>query len=213
MRRGRALVSMGLLLCRVCAAQGNVCLSALEKPVAVRNGSEVSLSLNIVFLGDSITFGYLLNNPENEAPPAHAVKFLQATPGISSVRFANCGKNGFRTDQFLPETPGSAWPQVKQASDSYTNGTGLLLFSIMLGANDSVVATPAQHGSNLTSLVNALLANYPDSCIVIHHPLWYTKVPSSHPDVLYQYIPVIDALVGTFGQRHPDRVHFGDIKG
>lgn len=71
------------------------------------------------------------------------------------------------------------WPQVKQASDSYTNGPGLLLFSIMFGANDSVVATPAQHGSNLTSVVNALLANYPDSCIVIRHPLWHSKMP--HP--------------------------------
>ena len=83
----------------------------------------------------------------------------------------------------------------------------------MLGANDSVVASPAQYGSNLTALVTALLESYPASQVVIHHPLWYTKVSSTHPEILQQYIPVIDALVGTFGQNHPGRVHLGDIKG
>ena len=213
MRMVRALVSMGLLLCTVSAVQGNLCLVAPEKPVTLRSWNEASQSLNIVFVGDSITFGYLLKNPENEAPPAHAVKFLQATPGISSVCFANCGKNGFRTDQFLPDTPDSAWPHVRLAADSFTNKQGRLLFSVMLGANDSVSIPPEQYGSNLTSLVSALLSNYPDAHIVIHHPLWYSKVPSTHPEILYQYIPVIHALVGTFGQSLPDRVHLGDIKG
>ena len=170
-------------------------------------------SLKIVFIGDSITYGYLLTAPAEEAPPARAAVFLQGMPCFTNVCFTNCGRNAFRTDQFLPESPGSAWPQVKLAGDSYANGPGLLLFSIMIGANDSVVATPAQYGSNLTALVNALLGSYPNSQIVIHHPLWYTKVPSTHPEILYQYIPVIDALVGTFGQSHPGRVHLGDIKG
>ena len=179
---------------------------------AVVSGADLQ-SLNIVFIGDSITYGYLLTEPAEEAPPVRAAAFLQGMPCFTNVSFTNCGRNAFRTDQFLPETPDSAWPQVKQAGDSYTNGPGLLLFSIMLGANDSIVATPAQYGSNLTSLVSALLANYTDSHIVIHHPLWYTKMPSTRPEILYQYIPVIDALVGTFGQSHPDRVHLGDIKG
>ncbi len=204
---------MGLLLCMVSAAQGNLCLVAPETPVTGGSRNEASQSLNIVFVGDSITFGYLLKNPENEAPPAHAVKILQAMPGISSVCFANCGKNGFRTDQFLPDTPGSAWPHVRLAADSFTNRQGRLLFSIMLGANDAGVATPALYGSNLTALASALLANYPDSCMVIHHPLWSSKVPSSHPEVLCQYIPVINALVETFGQSHPGRIHLGDVKG
>lgn len=162
MKRVRTLVSMGLLLCRVCAAQGNVCLSAPEKPVAMRNRSERSLSLNIVFIGDSITFGHLLNNPENEAPPTHAVKFLQAAPGISSVCFANCGKNGFRTDQFLPDAPDSAWPHLRLAADAYTNTPGCLLFSVMIGANDSISVTPCQYGTNLTLLVNALYYIHPN---------------------------------------------------
>jgi len=170
-------------------------------------------ALNIVFIGDSITHGYLLSAPAEEAPPVKAATVLRGMSGISDIHFANCGRNGFRTDQFLPESTDSAWPQVKQAGDSYTNAPGLLLFSIMLGANDSVVATPAQYGSNLTALVNVLVSDYPASHVVLHHPLWYTKVPSSHPDVLYQYIPVIDALVGTLGQSHLGRIHLGDVKG
>ena len=169
--------------------------------------------LNIVFVGDSITYGYLLTAPAEEAPPARAAAFLEGMPCFSSVRFTNCGRNAYRTDQFLPESPESAWPQVTQAGDSYTNDTGLLLFSIMLGANDSVTATPAQYESHLTALVNALLARYPASQIVLHHPLWYTKVSSTHPEVLQQFIPVIDALVGAYGQTHPGQVHLGDIKG
>jgi len=170
-------------------------------------------SLNVVFIGDSITYGYLLTAPAEEAPPIRTAAVLQGMQCFTNVCFTNCGRNAFRTDQFLPERPGSAWPQVRLAGDSYTNKTGLLLFSIMLGANDSVVFTPAQYGSNLTSLVNALLGSYPNSQIVIHHPLWYSKVPSTRPDILFQYIPVIDALVGTFGQSLPGRVHLGDIKG
>ena len=170
-------------------------------------------SLNIVFIGDSITYGYLLAAPAEEAPPARAAAVLRGMPSFSNVCFANCGRNAFRTDQFLPGNPESAWPQVKQAGDAYTNKTGLLLFSVMLGANDSVVASPAQYGSNLTTLVAALLERYPRSQVVIHHPLWYTKVPSTYPELLQQYLPVIDALVGTFERERPGRVHLGDIQG
>ena len=190
-----------------------IVVSAVLLGFAAKASGADPQSLNIVFIGDSITYGYLLTAPAAEAPPVKAAAFLQGMPCFTNVCFTNCGRNTFRTDQFLPESPGSAWPQVKLAGDSYTNGPGLLLFSIMIGANDSVVATPAQYGSNLTALVNALLGSYPNSQIVIHHPLWYSKVPSTHPEILYQYIPVIDALVGTFGQSQPGRVLLGDIKG
>lgn len=178
-----------------------------------RSFSSAPQSLNIVFIGDSITYGCLLKQPEKEAPPAHAVAYLQGMPGILSVRFMNCGNGGSRIDSFLPERADSAWPQVKQAADAFTNETGKLIFSIMIGANDSNVCTPAQYGANLALLVKALVSSYPASHIVIHHPLWYTKVPSTHPEVLEYYIPVIDAVVGTFGKSHPGRVHLGNVKG
>lgn len=170
-------------------------------------------SLNIVFIGDSITYGYLLKTPAEEAPPARAATALQKISRFSKVCFTNCGRNAFRTDQFLPGNPESAWQQVKEAAASYTNKPGLLLFSVMLGANDSVVASPAQYGSNLTALVAALLESYPSSQVVVHHPLWYSRTPSTHPEILQQYLPVIDALVGTFEREHPGRVHLGDVKG
>ncbi len=46
-------------------------------------------SLNIIFIGDSITYGYLLNQPESEAPPVHAATFLQGMPGISGIQISN----------------------------------------------------------------------------------------------------------------------------
>jgi len=175
--------------------------------------ASVPRSLNIVFIGDSITYGYLLKQPESEAPPVHAVEFLKGMPGISSVRFVNCGRNGFRTDQFLPDRPNSAWPQVKQAADAFIKLPGSLVFSLMLGANDSVSLTPVQYGNNLSALVGALLEDYPRARIIIHYPLWYSKVQSSRPEVLENYIPVIDALVGTLRQKLSAQVQVGDVYG
>ncbi|MDX9868952.1 MAG: SGNH/GDSL hydrolase family protein [Kiritimatiellia bacterium] len=187
-------------------------LSAMTGCVHLKKAS-VPRSLNIVFIGDSITYGYLLKQPESEAPPAHAAEFLKGKPGIASVRFANCGRNGFRADQFLPGRPNSAWPQVKQAADAFINLPGTLVFSLMVGANDSVSVTPAQYGKNLSALVGALSENYPRARIFIHHPLWYSKVPSTRPEVLATYLPVIDALVGTLRRERFVPVQVGDVSG
>ncbi len=39
------------------------------------------------------------------------------------------------------------------------------------------------------------------------------RASRSATEILKQYIPVIDALIGTFGQSHPGHVYLGDVKG
>jgi len=175
-------------------------------------------SLNIVFVGDSITSGYLMKTPARDAPPVCAAAWLNTQSGITNVLFRNCGKPGYRTDQFLPDRLNSAWGEVKQAGESFRNVPGTLVFSIMLGANDSAghndtgIHTPERFKSDMKILVEALRAFFPESVVVIHHPTGYTKAPGTYPENLALYKPIIDSLVEEAAGTHPGRVFLGDVK-
>jgi len=45
------------------------------------------IKLNIVFIGDSITFGSGLTTPASSAPPVHACAFLLQKPTYRDVEF------------------------------------------------------------------------------------------------------------------------------
>lgn len=175
-------------------------------------------SLNIVFVGDSITSGYLMKTPVRDAPPVYAAAWLKGRPGITNVLFRNCGKPGYRTDQFLPDRLNSEWGEVKQAGESFRNVPGKLVFSIMLGTNDSAghndtgIHPPERFKSDMKILVEALCASFPESVVVIHHPTGYTKAPGTYPENLALYKPIIDSLVEKAAGTHPGRVFLGDVK-
>ena len=59
-------------------------------------------SYNIVFIGNSITYGALHQQREVTAPPAQCAQWLSAQEGIDSVYFKNCGRSGRTTYHFLP---------------------------------------------------------------------------------------------------------------
>ena len=66
-----------------------------------------------------------------------------------------------------------------------------------------------------------MLADYPNSRLVLHRPLWYSpntqnagaKYLAEGLDRLQLYFPEIDALVAAYGQSDPGRVFMGDKKG
>jgi|SRR6185312_910779 len=65
-------------------------------------GQPPKQNINIVFIGNSITYGARLANPVAEAPPVAAVAYLRRQPGIGEVSWSNQGKSGATTVDFLP---------------------------------------------------------------------------------------------------------------
>ena len=94
-------------------------------------------NLNIVFIGNSITQGVILDDPRHEAPPVKAAAYLRLQPGVGTVRYSNQGVSGSTTFDFLPDK-GKLFPNVTQVADQFKDETwATLLFSVMLGTNDS----------------------------------------------------------------------------
>ena len=87
--------------------------------------------INVVFIGNSITYGAGLPQPAKEAPPVKAAAWLATQSGIGSVKFSNQGVSGATTVDFLPETH-TLFPKVIQAADQFQGETwAQLLFSVM----------------------------------------------------------------------------------
>ncbi|MDP4184225.1 MAG: GDSL-type esterase/lipase family protein [Bacteroidota bacterium] len=182
-------------------------------------------NLNIVFVGNSITYGAGLQNPETEAPPVHASAYLMKQPGIGKVNYSNQGRSGYTTVDFLPS--GDTFKFVEEAANNFQkNNDGLLIFSIILGTNDSAVkgplgspVSPDSYQQNLKTIANRLLKDYPECKIVFQHPLWYS--PNTYNGAIYlqegldrliSYFPKIDALVKSYAVKCPGRVFLGDTQ-
>ena len=62
--------------------------------------------LNIVFIGNSITQGVLLENPEKQAPPVKCVNWLETQLDVEKISFFNAGRSGCTTVVSLDENRG-----------------------------------------------------------------------------------------------------------
>jgi lysophospholipase L1-like esterase len=180
----------------------------------------IKQKVNIVFIGDSITQG-----EEGVTPsPDFAIAFLKQQLGIDNVKFSNQGVSGCTTVDFLPSTATHFREVVKAADNFYANKQATLIFSIMLGTNDSAIDGPlgspvssSLYGKNIKIIVDELLKNYPNSKIVIHYPIWYS--PNTYNTSKYlqegltrlqSYFPVIDAFVKNYSKTNPGHVFTGD---
>ncbi|MDR3713700.1 MAG: GDSL-type esterase/lipase family protein [Puia sp.] len=189
-------------------------------------------SLLIVFIGDSITYGAGLGDPLHEAPPVAACDTLGKMNGIVSVDGSNQGVSGFTTVDFLPST-GTAYRKAVQAAAGLLGKKGsrgrraaknLLLFSIMLGTNDSAIegpngspVSPSSYKANLQTLCDSLLDAFPGCRIVINRPVWYSpntyngaKYLAEGLERLQAYFPEIDSLVAGYAAARPGHVYAGD---
>jgi lysophospholipase L1-like esterase len=179
--------------------------------------------INIVFIGDSITQGQ--DNPALQ-PSVYAVKYLKNKLGTDSIVQANRGISGKTTLDYLPAE--ILFKQVIASADNfYVDTNAQLAFSIMLGTNDS--AMKGTHGApvsvidyrkNLTLIIDSLLKRYPNSKVVINHPIWYS--PNTQNGAMYlaeglarlqKYFPEIDDMVKSYGLTHPGHVFKGDTEG
>lgn len=190
-----------------------------------KNKDKQKKNLNIVFIGDSITEGGGPEKPEDSAP-FHAINYLKKQSGTGIIRFSNQGHSGFTTVDFLP-TQGNTFIDAEKAADSLQKvNAGTLIFSIMLGTNDSAEegplgspVSPAEYRKNLTTIMDKLLNDFPGCHIILHHATWYSPTTynssrylASGLKRLQSYFPEITAIIKTYRQTHPGQVFTGDTK-
>jgi lysophospholipase L1-like esterase len=201
-------------------------LTALALLLTAASGyAQAKQNLNIVFIGNSITYGAGLAHPESEAPPVAACNYLKRQANIGVVAFSNQGHSGFTTVDFLPAT-GNAFQKAEAAARAFTDKTALLIFSVKLGTNDSAIqglngspVSPADYKKNLKTIADNLLNEFPGCVIIFQHPIWYS--PNTYNGAKYleegllrlqSYIPQIDRLVADYAKTNPKRVFVGDKK-
>lgn len=179
---------------------------------------------DIIFCGDSITYGYTAT----QAPPAQCMESLNQRFNVA-VNMSNQGHPGHTTVDWLPSTnPSSDFHlAVAAAASLESSHPGQLVFSIMLGVNDSAQigptgapVSPTNYLQNLQSIVGAFLTNYPSAVIFVHYPSWYSTNTEyyTNTDVylsaglarLQTYFPEIDQLISNCTTAYPGHVFAGD---
>ena len=177
-------------------------------------------SLMVVYIGDSITAGAGISYAA-DYPTAICDDALKAAK-FDALRSSNQGHSGYTTVDFLPGS--NTFAQVEKAANEFKSAPGILVFSIMLGTNDSAIEGPngspvakEQYYQNLKTIVDRLLKDYPGSKLVINHPLWYSpntyncaKYLQEGLNRLQSYFPQIDKLVASYSQSNKGRVFLGD---
>jgi lysophospholipase L1-like esterase len=176
----------------------------------------------IIYIGDSITYGAGLNN-RDKAPAVIASREIKKKLA-ADILFSNQGKSGFTTVDFLPSSR-SAYLQVVEAAKTFQKNQDYeLVFSVMLGTNDSAEegpngspVTPGAYRANLQIITDSLLDLFPDCKIIIHRPVFYSKNTynrskylSGGLERLQQYFPQITALVSVNAKLHSHHVFMGD---
>lgn len=180
--------------------------------------------LNIVFIGNSITQGVLIDSPQKNAPPVKTCVYLQKQPGIGIVRYSNQGVSGKTTVDFLPAT-NTLFPEVTEVANQFKNEADLI-FSVMIGTNDSAIkgpngapVSPQQYYTNLKVILDELLRLYPQCKIILHRPIWYS--PNTYNSSMYlkaglerleSYLPQLEALADNYASTRPKQVYIGDTE-
>ena len=192
--------------------------------ITLTTHAQKSQNLAIVFIGNSITQGK--GGPDGFPPPTHAVNYLKEQKEVQNVVFANLGKSGSTTLDWLPGS-GKYFGKVTEAADSlYLKKDHQLIFSMKLGTNDSAIQGPngapvskENYLKNMQTIISEVLRKYPGSKVIIHHPIWYStntynrsKYLKEGLDRLKSYIPEIDQMISKYKNSDPGRVFKGDTK-
>lgn len=190
------------------------------------NGQIINRNLDIVYIGNSITQGVQLGDPAEEAPPAFATKYIRTKEGIESARFLNRGRSGFTTVNFLPTSDGELSKAISAVKEFHTDISRMLVFSIMLGTNDSAEegprgspVYPEEYHFNMKAITDKLLAEFPGCNVVYQQPIWYSPTTYNRSrylkaglERLQSYFPELKSLVEEYSTANPGQVFMGDTK-
>jgi lysophospholipase L1-like esterase len=180
--------------------------------------------LYVVYIGNSITKDAQINAPERNAPPAQASRYLSGQKDIDLRGFSNQGVSGQTTVDFLPAQQ-TRFPEVVAAAASFAaDSEAMLLFSVMLGTNDSAIrgpngapVSPVQYFTNLKIMLDELFRFYPEAVFVLQRPIWYS--PNTYNSSMYlqaglerliSYTPELEKLEKTYAKLRPNQVFMGD---
>jgi len=134
--------------------------------------------INIVFIGNSITYGATLPDPKTQAPPVR-VKEILSQQLANQINIANCGHSGSTTVDWLPGS--RFFNQAFDAAKAFEQQGGQLYFLLMLGTNDSASQGPtgspvslADYKANMQKIIDTLRQTYPKARFIINYPIWYS---------------------------------------
>lgn len=197
-----------------------VLLASFAGSGSVSARKRASGTCNLVFIGNSITEGALHADKAKTAPPVFAAEYAGRMLGVD-VNFRNCGRSGATTVDFLPERAAD-FKRVEQAvGELQALSYDPIVFSIMLGTNDSAssgtLGAPVSNEDykrNLLTIIGRLREMCPGAIFVLQRPIWYS--PNTYNGAMYLvagqkrllgYANVLIDLVD-----NNDDIYLGDFK-
>ena len=134
---------------------------------------------NIVFIGNSITYGATHQAPQKTNPVISCAKYLKEQGLV--VHTKNMGKSGKTSRDFLPGRKGY-WPATKKAAAELAEAypQAQMVFSIMLGTNDAAIRTKKSCWksdiflNSMTTIIDSLQAIYPQAVFVLQQDPYFS---------------------------------------
>lgn len=173
---------------------------------------------NLIYIGDSITEGVLHADKSQTAPPVLSAAMVGKMLS-RDINFRNCGRSGATTVDFLPSEQRDFVRVEKAIKDIQSLSYEPIIFSIMLGTNDSANFGPKgspvsneDYERNLMTLINRIRALCPNALFVLQRPIWYS--PNTHNNSQYlvagqkRMVAYSDVLID-IASKNAD-IYFGD---
>ena len=173
---------------------------------------------NLIFIGNSITEGVLHADKTKTAPPVLAAEMVGKMLS-TDINFRNCGRSGATTVDFLPSQERDFVRVEKAIKDSQAISYEPIIFSIMLGTNDSANFGPngspvsnQDYERNLMTMIERIRELCPGAIFVLQRPIWYS--PNTHNNSQYlvagqkRMVGYTDVLIDL--ARKNNDIYFGD---
>ena len=135
---------------------------------------------NIIYIGNSITYGALHADRSKTAPPVVATEFVNKKLGCVK-EFANSGRSGATTVDYLPALNRDFRRVENTIAALKEKNDAKFVFSFMLGTNDSASTGPTgapvsneDYKKNLLIIIARLRELCPDAIFVLQRPVWYS---------------------------------------
>lgn len=198
------------LLGAVLLVAGSVC--ARPQVTDKKEPVDPKATINLLFIGNSITAGATLSSASTQAPPILCRKLIADATGVTTNVY-NGGHSGITTWGYLPGRDDFE-KLVKAAKNYQQNNGGLIYISIMLGTNDSACTTTEgapvstdTYRANMKKIIDKIIEEVPGCKILLNYPIWYS--PSTYNsakylqeglDRLHSYYPILDDIVEEYDQ-------------
>lgn len=135
---------------------------------------------NLIYIGNSITYGALHADRQQTAPPVVATALVsKKVEGVKG--FHNSGRSGATTVDFLPALNRDFSRVEKAVAQLQEANNARFVFSMMLGTNDSASTGPTgapvsneDYKKNILTIVARLREMCPGAIFILQRPVWYS---------------------------------------